>query len=381
MNSGFYSKALPDPFLREDGSRITSPDHWASQAMYIRELAQHHMYGQWPGKVKSIKGDITRKEVCYDGSLVRMREFITLTIDDQWTVNVEIYRPLLPHKVPVIVYNASRHWFRSPIENEVTAAGYAIASFDREMLVPDLSLPQTTQRAKNAFYPTFNCGDIMAWAWGHSLVADYLETCNWVGELICTGHSRGGKAALCAGIMDDRFCIVAPIGSGCGGAGSARFLGTSDGSRQDPTRCETIGKMKSLFPSWMGGHYGDYGTKEEPYPTGDEVCRFPLDAHMLRAACAPRAVFNSEGDTDHWCNLFGTQLCWQASQKVFDFLGVPQRNGFHVRPGGHAFNEADWAALVDFCDMVLGKNPTMVQKKLNKPYFEIQEDDYAPWAK
>ena len=38
-------------------------------------------------------------------------------------------------------------------------------------------------------------------------------------KIIATGHSRGGKVALCAAIYDERIALGAPNGSGCGGAG------------------------------------------------------------------------------------------------------------------------------------------------------------------
>lgn len=197
-----------------------------------------------------------------------------------------------------------------------------------------------------------------------------------VGELIVTGHSRNGKAALCAGIFDERFLVVAPMGSGCGGAGSARFTGTADGKRQDEAQCETIGCLTAHFPYWFADSYAQFGTKQEPYPLGNAVKEFPLDANILRAACAPRAVFNSEGVEDFWANGFGTQLACDSAQKVFDFLGVPQNNAFHMRPGGHSFCGHDWIALVDFCDMVLGRERKMKHDDTIMKYFEIHLEDY-----
>lgn len=41
---------LPDPFLREDGTRVSKPEEWPEQVAYIRRLAQIHMYGTWPGQ-------------------------------------------------------------------------------------------------------------------------------------------------------------------------------------------------------------------------------------------------------------------------------------------------------------------------------------------
>ena len=170
------------------------------------------------------------------------------------------------------------------------------------------------------------------------------------------------------------------MGSGCGGAGTARFSGTLALDRQDEKVCETVGSMAHMFPTWMCAKYAEYGPKEPPYAIGKEVESFPLDAHMLRAACAPRAVFNSEGMEDLWANAFGTQLARDAAQKVFEFLSVPNRNGFHIRPGGHDFNYADWAALIDFCDIVLQRERSMPQADTTKRIFVIDLKKYAPWA-
>ena len=282
-NHAFYSKTLPDPFLREDGSRVAEPSQWPEQAAYIRRLAQDCLYGQWPGKPQSLKASRVGSEIRYDGSLARLTEKVELTVNDDFMMEVEIRRPLLPRKIPAIVYNVSPAWMRVPNEDEITAAGYAIVLFNREAIAPDLEIAKATghlEEAQSRKYPTLSCGEIMAWGWGHSLVADYLETCDWAGEMICTGHSRGGKAALCAGVMDDRFAVVAPIGSGCGGAGSARYLGTLDGSRQDPDKCETIGRMAHAFPKWMGPRNLAAKRCLSPWARKPIVCRW------TRTCCA-----------------------------------------------------------------------------------------------
>lgn len=77
---------------------------------------------------------------------------------------------------------------------------------------------------------------------------------DFTGPLIVTGHSRDGKSALCAGIFDERFSVVAPAGSGCGDAGCARYTGTCDGSRQDPERSKQSAVLQTFFPPGLQKH-------------------------------------------------------------------------------------------------------------------------------
>ena len=77
---------------------------------------------------------------------------------------------------------------------------------------------------------------------------------------------------------------------------------------------------------------------------------------------------------------FAAQLCRDAAQKVYDFLGVPDRNVFHIRPGIHDFNREDWAALIDFCDIVLHRERKLPHADGNRGPYVIDVRKYAPWA-
>ncbi len=366
---------LPDPFLQEDGNRVDSASQWPARAAEIRRLAEEHMYGSWPGKAKSVVLKEQRFETVYAGKAVR--ENITLRVNDQFDMGVLITRPAGKEKMPYIVIIGQDKWFLSEDVDEavILETGYAVAIFDREAIRPDHVLTPEEQ----PLYPKLECGVIMAWGWGFSLTAEYLSTRSDCEALICTGHSRGGKSALCAGIYDDHFAVVAPAGSGCGGAGSARFLGTITGSRQDSTCCESVGSITHKFPHWFGGDYASFGTDEPPYPMDERMEHFPIDAHMLRAACAPRAVFCAEGTGDYWANLFGTQLAYQAAQPVFDLLGVSERNAMFVRPGRHTFALEDWKALIDFCNMVFGRERLHPEIDLYQKPIDVHMAEYAPW--
>ena len=41
---------LPDPFLREDGTRLASPEEWPAQREYWKKMLEGHFYGTMPPK-------------------------------------------------------------------------------------------------------------------------------------------------------------------------------------------------------------------------------------------------------------------------------------------------------------------------------------------
>ena len=382
----FYSKELPNPRLRSDGTLVENPEDWEAQKAYLRQLAQEHMYGTWPHHPE-VKGSCQHADPIFDGAGICEQHLLDVAYDGVlFHMEVTIQRPNDNDQHPVIMANSFSNdpRFQNPYLSKLLERGYILASFLMGDIVPDVALLKYFNLPvnENKTYPRLPCGTIMAWAWGHSVVADYIQGMPFVGPLISTGASRGGKAALCAAIFDDRFAVAAPTIAGCGGTGSARFCGTTDGARQDSVRSETIGRITTSFPDWFNEQYGKYGQQQEPYAIGDEVNYFPLDANVLRAMVAPRAVFSSDGEEDHWSNPFGTQLGWMAAQPVFDWLGVPERNGFNIRPGVHGLDERDWIAMLDFCDEVLFAVQGKACESLNKPYFtDIDIRQYASWMK
>ena len=240
-----------------------------------------------------------------------------------------------------------------PLEEIVADRGYVVACFDREELMEDR--PDGRTPLQDAF-PGYSWGAVRVWAYGMSMMATSLSSREDVDpdQLVCTGFSRCGKAALAAGILDERFAVTVPVCSGAGGGGCFRYLGSKEGFSQDPSKVESLGRVGSVFPYWWTQAYAAWWPEENPAGMGREA-DFPLDAHILKALIAPRNLLTLDGLEDTWSNPRGSALTGAAAKPAFAQLGGRMEAFYHA--GGHAFGPEDWQTLLDFCDEVFGRTP------------------------
>ncbi len=153
-------------------------------------------------------------------------------------------------------------------------------------------------------------------------------------KVVATGHSRGGKTALCAGIYDERIAITAPNSSGTGGTGSLIYF-------EPGQRPQTISRHIGKHEHWWVPRFLEFADAES---------RLPFDAHFAKALIAPRGLINCHARQDYWANPYGTELTHRAAQIVYKWLGAGDNIAIHWRQGRHAQNEEDWKALLDFAD-------------------------------
>lgn len=367
-------KELPNPFEKPDGTLVKTPDEWPKQREYLKELLAYYLYGHMPVDSGITKGKVIFSRPVYNGKAVAETVKLTAGRSGEIVFCADVIRPVKEGKVPVFTWNqfAGRHG--SPAEEEIVCKrGYAIIEFDKEQLAPDSGKAIDSIVAKA--FPECDWGAIAMWAWGHSRLVDYLFTTDWADtdKIIATGHSRGGKVALCAAIYDERIALCAPNASGCGGAGCFRFLGSRYG--EGIGVCETAGSINDMLGFWWTDAFGEFGARQKTYTRSNfpqvenqmelmkdlasdklgttlDEDRLPFDMHFAKALIAPRALITTEGLGDVWANTFGTQITWRAAQEVFDFLGVPEKNALHFREGKHEFQATDWLAIVDFCDEI-----------------------------
>jgi len=353
---------LPDPFLFLDGSRVRSKEDWARRRAEIQDLILRIQYGHLPPAPKNVKlKRLFAQEMLNDGTTRLEKHVLSMGPQNRMRAQLDLYFPAkMQGPCPVIL----RVGWGCPIISEVNERGYIFAGFGPDRF--DRSeMGKPRPGAVERFYPENDGGTLAAWAWGASRMLDYLETLPQVdaSKVIITGHSRCGKAAILAGAVDERFAMVVPNGSGCGGLGLYRILGPD---------CEDLEAITQpeRWQEWFHKNFRDYAGKE---------AHLPFDQHFMRALVAPRPVLNTDGTDDTWANPIGEQINYLAAQPVYDFLGVPKRNGIHFRSGGHGHNEEDFRALLDFADWHLfGKKPKTEFNKLPFPEHRLEVDWETP---
>lgn len=223
---------------------------------------------------------------------------------------------------------------------EVFRRGYALIVYNPNDCAEDTTLRnldgswayRTTRFP--AAYPNYDWGILAAWAWGASRIADYLSTDPAIDKrnLIVTGASRYGKAAMIAAAFDDRLG-AAPVVTGGGGIGAYRLCG--------PRKSETLDIMELKYPNWFSPHLRQFR---------GHVDKLPFDQHWFLALTAPRPFIALEGTTDTISLPEAVKASIDAAKPAYDRLGVPDRIAIHYSNHGHAFTEEDWTALLDFLD-------------------------------
>ena len=332
---------LPDLKLRP------APE-WEAQRRDWQAVAEDCLYGHAPSEYRC-RGEVISVEPAGDGRGRKETLRVAYGPDFAWHFDAVLWVPDALGRHAVVTWNqfSAKDWESCDTETAL-ARGYIIAGFEREQLFEDRKGGRAPIREA---FPEADFGAVRAWGLAHTMLADCLVTRDDVdaSKLVCTGFSRGGKAALAAGVFDARFSVCAPVCSGAGGCGCFRYLGDAEGFCQDVTKVESLGRVGSVFPYWWSENYARWWPEPDPAQMGLEQT-FPIDAHTLKALIAPRNLFSIEGRMDAWANPWGTALTREAAQPAFDLLGG--RNEIKFHPGGHAFAREDWRALLDFCDSV-----------------------------
>jgi endo-1,4-beta-xylanase len=426
---------LPDPFTFFNGKKVRTRADWERRRTEIISLAEYYEFGSMPPAPHSVTALST------PGADPKLpSNSITVTVEDNG--KTASFKPILylpktgTPPYPVIVeedFAASPRF--APPNPAYLDDGYAILSvptWDSARFNVS-GIASDDGNHTGAFFTLYpykldaagdDRGVLLAWAWGASRSVDALEylvahdpayaNLIDVKKLAVTGFSRWGKAALLAGMLDERFLVTAPGGSGSGGAAPYRY--DSFGNR--PFRSEPFGNVypwgHSPGSEAMADHvrHQTHNSNEmirrflnDPDPTSVEPRmyltntwgygdRLPCDHHEEIAAIAPRAVFIENTNDDYADNAEGDSIGFEGAKPVFAFLGVEQNLALDLYMGGegHSLKKSQAENLVHFADLVLfGKAiaPEVKTHLSTDPYLDAGTYDkyygglkmMMPWAK
>lgn len=324
---------FPDPLMLENGQPVKTDEDWAKRRAEMREVLLRHQYGRGPSRQVPVTLSEVVAEETRNGGVTEFRSLrLAVGSENAFPVEVEVCLPAKgtgPYPMILCVGPGC------PVIKEINKRGYIFACYEHRDFDPDI-LGLDRVGPAQAMFPDYDWGSLAVWAWGASRVLDYLITLPEVDEdrVVITGHSRTGKTALLAGALDERFAVVVPNGSGCGGAAAYRRYGPE---------CETLELITrpSRFAAWFSKDFRQFADKE---------AELPFDQHFLRALVAPRAVLSTDALGDLWANPIGTAAAYREAQPVFDFLRVPENNAMHFREGEHDQLPEDFRVLLDFAD-------------------------------
>ena len=329
-------RQTPNPFLFDNGEEVKSVNDWEKRRKEIYKTAVELQYGTMPPKPEFFEYETLYEDQQFNYHIVAGPK------DKPVHFLLSVFKPAGEGKFPVVVDGdlGFRYPFNNGFIKTFTDNGICFAVFNRTELAPDrIWSTECTGQLKRA-YPEYTFGAIGAWAWGYSRVVDVLETLDYIDtdRIAFTGHSRGGKTALLAGVLDERASIVNPNETCAGGGACYRLHIEAIQENGETQRSETLADLLEKFTSWVGPELIQYADKE------DEL---PFDSHYLKALVAPRTLFVSEAASDIWGNPIGSWQTTMAANEVYKLYGKEENLLWYYRNGYHYHELQDIEMLVN----------------------------------
>jgi hypothetical protein len=342
---------LPDPFEWSDGrGRISNFSDWRYRRAEIAAEIQYYEIGEKPVRPDSITASYA------DNVLT-----VNITVNGEiLTLTSQIIPPEGEGPFPAII---GMGFGTSLPDSLLSNRGIMQIPFNFGQVMAWQQIRGS--EPINALYPDLTyMGAYSAWSWGVSRLIDGLEL---VAEdlkidmehIAVSGCSFAGKMAIFAGAFDERIALTIGIESGGGGYTTWRY------SEVIPENVETLGNTSHV---WF---------IEDMFQFSDAVSKLPMDHHELMAMVAPRALFVTGNPGWTWLADESGYVGSNATQKVYDALGIPDRFGYS-QIGGHdhcAIPPDQGPEIEAFLDKFLLGIDTVNTDVSTSPY----TTDLSPW--
>lgn len=328
---------LPNPFIFDDGTEVKSVEDWEKRRNEVYKYAVELQYGKQPPKPEVFEVEPLYE---YNENPLNYR-IIAGTKEKQASFIMQIFKPKNLGKFPVIVsgdgcweYSHNTDYMNAMLDN-----GVGFVLFNRLELAHDIRGEGRGKGELYKVYPELDMGALSAWAWGYSRCVDAFEQIGCIDTscIAFTGHSRGAKTAMLAGVLDERAHIVNPNETNCGSCSCYRIHMRQICEDGEERRSETLKDLGTNFPFWLSQDMQQYKENE---------AALPFDAHYLKALVAPRKLCVWEAASDAWTNTIGSWQTTMAANEVFKLYGKEENLIWYYRTGGHKHTPLDIQQLV-----------------------------------
>lgn len=297
--------ALPDPFKKIDGTRMTKKSEWTCRREEIGAQLEKYVYGEKPRNPEKVVGSMSGNT-------------LTVTITDKGktvSFTVTISKPTGTGPFAAVIGYGGGNLGNAYASLPVATINYT----------PFTLASEGSGRGKGVFYDLYGsnhaASELMAQAWGVSRIIDALATTPAAGidakKIAVTGCSRYGKGAAVAGAFDQRIKVTIPQESGSGGVSAWRIIATlGDAQPIASTHDEaywTRADFKSNFANAPG--------------------KLPIDNHQMAAMIAPNALLVIDNSIA-WLGPKAGYGSTIAAKEVFTALGAGEAVTYSS-VGGH----------------------------------------------
>jgi len=342
---------LPDLFCFEDGTPVRTAADWRRRRRELFRTAVDLQYGVMPPEPEVL--DVT--PIYLANKPHALNSYRVTTGPKAHPISFIMYLHLPAQRVgealPIIV-DGDLSWhkcFNRDIIREIANHDFYYVTFNRVELAGDVTPLGRTGPLYEA-YPEGNFGALCAWAWGYSRCVDAMEQLGLadMAHIAFTGLSRGGKAALLAGAVDERASIVNPVATCAAGGGCYRVHMKALEDDGQEKRSETLDDIYHAFPFWFTPELGEYCCREE---------ELPFDSHFLKAMVAPRILFDGQAISDIWANPIGSYQSSIAAREAWKLVGNPEDVLMFWHEGGHAQPIGQFRMLLNIMEHSINGTP------------------------
>lgn len=359
---------LPDPFQKNDGTRIVTRDEWRVRRAEIKAMIEQYGVGEKPGKPGTFKARL-------DGNTI----FIKVGEgDNAFDMTATINRPAGATDTPIPAIIGINTPTGSLPADLFSSRGIATITFRANEVAPT-GFGGINYESGNfmKLYPKSTAGYMIRWAWGVSRLIDALEALPEakinVKKLAVSGCSFQGKIALYAGAFDERIALTIPHESGGGGTISWRYSDMLE--KRDKVEIENLLHAQGSSPDfpWYAKALRQFNNAPD---------RLPYDHHELIALIAPRPVLIIESTQIARMGAEAARIDALAAREIWKALGVPDRIGVTEDNVAHcSWSQKYTTDLEAYLDkFLLCKTDGNQTEFLRSKFIDLDAKKWIPWT-